>query len=262
MKRWKLAVLLALLLVLLAGCSGDGAAPKTLEADADQLLSRVKVMRMYEGYALVVGWDESGYPQDPCFMGLPNEELLDGDGKAIAASDLRPGMVLDIVWNGSVAESWPGETGADKAQVAEQGDDLVGLYRQVIADLWTEDPGLNSGIELVGLDFSTLTNLTEGERSALVYLVSCDLELVMNDITYVTGTWQELCDQGYIDQENLYWENGVFLSIELTEAGEDGFVFTAEKWRSGLGAIWFTDCAAVRGSGGQWSYQPGGFSIA
>lgn len=46
------------------------------------------------------------------------------------------------------------------------------------------------------------------------------------------------------------------------EAGEDGFVFTAEKWRSGLGAIWFTDCAAVRGSGGQWSYQPGGFSIA
>ena len=31
-----------------------------------------------------------------------------------------------------------------------------------------------------------------------------------------------------------------------------GVRFDAEKWRSGLGAYFFTDCTAVRNGGGQW----------
>lgn len=81
-------------------------------------------------------------------------------------------------------------------------------------------------------------------------------------LDYVTGTWEELCDQGYIDKENLYWDNGVFLSIELTEEGARKFTFTAEKWRGGLGAIFYTGCAAKPGRSGQWSYEPGGFAIS
>lgn len=263
MKKCIAALTALILLLALSGCRAapltQETPPAPLEAGEDQTLRRVKVMEVNDSTVLAVGWDDGERPLELCFMGLSNTQVLDAEGNAVTAAGLRPGMVLDVVLYGSIRETWPCQISADAVQVAEQGDDLVGLYRQVINDLWEEDPGLNGGAELLGFDLSTLTNLTDGEREALEYLASCDLGL---GLSYVSGTWQELCEQGYIDGENLYWENGVFLSLELTETGEDSFVFTAEKWRSGLGAIWFMDCTAARGSDGQWSYEPGVFAIS
>ena len=43
----------------------------------------------------------------------------------------------------------------------------------------------------------------------------------------------------------------------------DSLTFTAEKWRSGLGAYYFSGCTARQDAGGQWSaYTVGAEAIA
>ena len=85
----------------------------------------------------------------------------------------------------------------------------------------------------------------------------------------ISGTFETLCDEGYIDRDNLYWENGCLLSIHeegfLTDEEEDPdkVTFRAQKWRSGLGAIMYTSCTAERDKSGHWGeFAPGGFAIA
>ena len=88
-------------------------------------------------------------------------------------------------------------------------------------------------------------------------------------------------DSGYIDGEALFWKDGCLFSVKETQdenpvtfnlpsfgPGDEmpdysGVRFDAEKWRSGLGAYFFTDCTAVRNGGGQWGdYTVGAEAIA
>lgn len=82
-------------------------------------------------------------------------------------------------------------------------DDRCGLCLQVLADLWEVDAGLNEDITQLGVDLSGFTGLTEGEKAAVAYAFGME-----HDILPVMGTWEELAEQGYIDMENLYWEDG------------------------------------------------------
>lgn len=257
MKKRILALILAVFLLALTACGSGQQAEEPYEGDGVYY----KVMELRDGYAYVVEWSSREHQTGLCTMGWEDDaEILNEKGEPITPADLRPGMVLDIRWDGSILESYPGQIhGVTAIRVVEKEDDLVGLYLSVLRELWETDPGLNGGAVQLGFDFSTLTNLTGDEKDALAYLASCEFGL---GLQYVYGTWEELCDQGYIDRENLYWEDGVFISIEVSELEEDGMVFTAQKWRSGLGAIWLTDCVATRDKDGSWTYEPGGFAIS
>ena len=96
-----------------------------------------------------------------------------------------------------------------------------------------------------------------------------------HDLPYIAGTWEELCEQGYIDKENLCWEDGLFLSIKTNEDAEWNLpaikegdpvpeltAFDAQKWRSGLGAYFFGQCTAQKNVDGKWSYTVGQEAIA
>ena len=149
-------------------------------------------------------------------------------------------------------------------------EDVCELYLEVLEDLWNVDSGLNSEISLIGIDLSELSHLTEEEK-----------EKVMNDfasshnLPYIEGTWEELCEQGYIDKDNLCWENGLFFSIKTNEdavwnlpAIKEGDLipeltsFDAQKWRSGLGAYFFGQCTAQKKEDGTWSYTVGQEAIS
>ena len=182
------------------------------------------------------------------------------DGKAYPV-----GTLLEVTTTASVMAIYPAQF--DKVQAVkllEEGfDDRCALYLQVLEDLWKEDQALQSEIDYIGIDLSE-TSLTPSEQDALAWRFA---ELKGKQL--VQGTWEELAEQGFIDKENLYWENGCLLSIHeegfLTDEEKDPnkITFRAEKWRSGLGAIMFTDCTAERNKTGHWSeYTPGGFAIA
>lgn len=255
MKKRVFALVLAVLLLALTACGA--AEEKGTSLVLEGSVARFKIVERSEtGFLGIM----QGEREDLYFVSLGDGVCYDEAGNIITTVDLRPGMVVDICWPGMILESWPGQIGGVTAlQVVEQQDDLVGLYLQVLHDLWENDPALNHDVTRLGLDFSGLTNLSEGEVRALEYRFSCDVDLFAG---MVTGTWQELCDAGLINGEDLYWEDGVFLSVSLTGEGDGKFTFDAEKWRSGTGAIWFSGCKAQREKNGQWSYQPGAFAIS
>ena len=135
------------------------------------------------------------------------------------------------------------------------------VSRQTVS-LWEEDQALQADIDYIGIDLSH-TSLTKSEQDALAWRFG---ELKGKEV--LVGTFDELCEQGFIDGENLYWENGCLLSIEEEglpdeESYLNKVLFRAQKWRSGLGAIMFTSCTAERDKTGHWGeYTAGGFAIA
>lgn len=186
------------------------------------------------------------------------------DGKPAGPEQLQNGMLVTIVWNGCVDEIWPALFGEVYAIEAESKgiDDRCGLMLQVLEDLWQNDPGLNGDVSILGFDLDAALLPPGSERMAVAWVFSCRHG---TGAEFVMGTWQQLADEGYIDGEKLYWEDGLFLAIngiEGKEQTDQKLCFDAQKWRSGLGAIFFTECTAKRDRSGGWSYEPGGFAIA
>lgn len=263
--RAGLAALLcaALALPLLAGCT---AAPKleappaaatpgseapgtsTAEPEGGALLTGT-VIDVSDGSLLLAGEGDYDGLYRLSLDGVPVEPG--------GVETLCVGKRAEVTFGGITAECFP-EIPADVTRVRAVDGDLSPfvLYRQVLFDLMETDEGLNGGARYLGVDLSGVANLTGGEKLALQYLLEQRYGL-----SVVPGTFDELCEQGYIDRDALYWEDGVLLRIALVEDGTDTFRFDAEKWRSGLGAIYWTDCTATRGADG-WTYEVGGFAIA
>ena len=149
-------------------------------------------------------------------------------------------------------------------------EDVCELYLKVLEDLWNVDPGLNSEVSQIGIDLSELSHLTEPEKDTVMSEFAAK-----HDLPYIAGTWEELCEQGYIDKDNLYWKDGLFFSIKTNEdavwnlpALKEGdpipelTAFDAQKWRSGLGAYYFSQCSAQKNADGTWSYTVGQEAIS
>ena len=149
-------------------------------------------------------------------------------------------------------------------------EDVCALYLEVLEDLWNVDTGLNSEICQIGIDLSELSHLTEVEKDTVRSEFASK-----HNLPYIVGTWEELCEQGFIDKENLYWEDGLFFSIKTNEdavwnlpaikVGDpvpELTSFDAQKWRSGLGAYYFGQCTAQKNADGKWSYTVGQEAIS
>ena len=176
------------------------------------------------------------------------------DRQKMDPSALKDGMTVEINWRGDILETYPAQwSNVILVEIKDGTDDLCGLYLQVLEDLWSVDPGLNTGITELGVDLSGLTDLSESEKAAVAWRFG-----ELHGLSPIQGTFEELCEQGYIDRENLYWEDGCLFS--LTGSAEGGF--DAEKWRSGLGAYFFCDCSARMAKDGIWSYTVGSEAIS
>lgn len=266
------ALLCAALVLLLAGCtaapkpgapSAAAAGPETpgtatpgleapgaaaVEPEGGALLAGT-VIDVSDGSLLLAGEGAYGGLYQVSLDGVPVEP---GGAEALCV-----GKRAEVTFGGITAECFP-EIPADVTRVRAVDGDLSPfvLYRQALFDLMETDEGLNGGARYLGVDLSGAANLTGGEKLALQYLLEQRYGL-----SVLPGTFDELCEQGYIDRDALYWEDGVLLRVALVEDGTDTFRFDAEKWRSGLGAIYWTDCTAARGADG-WTYEVGGFAIA
>ncbi|MPM00567.1 hypothetical protein SDC9_46794 [bioreactor metagenome] len=211
-----------------------------------------KIMGMNDGTFLLAGTGGADL-----YMVSSETEIFDKDENFADGSALKAGMTVEIGYSGTVLESYPAQLGTPSyIKITDQGDDLVGFYREILNDLWSMDEGLNSDLSVLAFDLSQVTNLTDAEKSALVYLVSGE-----HNAAGVTGTFDELCEQGYIDKEKLFFKTGLFFELELSDVTEDSFTFTVSKWRSGNGAYIFHECKAQKASAG-WSYSIGSEMIS
>lgn len=177
-----------------------------------------------------------------------------------AAGALAPGAIIDILGVTSVLCSYPGQLTGENItiSVVEQGEDLIGLYRGILDHIYEEDSGLNPNEEQLkfgsgfhfGFDFTEVHNLTQDEKDALAYLFSCDHGIA----EYVFGTHRELAEKGYIDEEALYWEDGLLFTISDEEISGNSFTFSVSKWKGGLGAVGHDDCTARKTADG-WIFD-------
>ena len=234
---------LLLSLLFLAGCSrtGESLSSKPPEPDASSAPGETIDCRI------------SCRMEDSLLL-LPQE---DQQGQAMQPDALRPGMCVQIDFDGSVLETYPCQlSGATALRVTGEFQNLVPFYLDRLDELYQEDEALNSDIEKVALDLSELGNISEEEKEALRYLVECRWGKEA-----FFSSYQELCDQGEIDRDRPYYEKGIILSLACKEETQDGFAVSGEKWRSGLGAIGYHD-AKVQWKDGEWTFEKGAWFIS
>lgn len=251
MKKFSLFLSIYLCACLLAACAASDAPLLSSGEDATcgpgvPTLITCRVVENWDG-TLVLAKEKGG----------------SGDVYTISWADdsIQSGDLVEITYTGPVQESFPmGLTDVTEVRVLEDGfDNLCSLYLQVLDDLWAVDPALSENVSTIGLDLSQ-TSLTDAERAALAWYFSC----LHGGADYVFGTLEELIDWGYITGESLgtedtpsdakfwHWEDGCHFSI-VESALEDGALsFDAQKWRSSLGAYFFSDCTAEKTSDGKW----------
>ena len=283
MRKWCLFLSLYMVVCLLAACGAGAGGPVkggvtdgavsgsavsgepagAAQSEAEQAAAAVITCRVVscgmEDSVLLAEAEGSGV------FTLSLKDLpLTKDGRPWADGDsVQGGDLVDIGYSGVILETWPGQLqGAAWMDVRSDGrDSLCALYLQVLEDLWAVDSGLNNEITMVGVDLSA-TSLTDSERAAVAWAFAA-----AHGKELVEGTWQELGERGDIDTENLLWKDGCHFSITEKEMEGTYFArtvaFDAQKWRSGLGAYYFTDCTSVQAQNGLWQgYNIGAEAIS
>ena len=286
MKRFFAAILC---LCLLAGCgrtdstgntcraeegSGGGdVSGKTEEPGADAGGELFRIIRSQDGAAPLLLAKESGGPGDVYTLSPTTVEPT-LDGRSTAAMDLvyTPGTLLEITY-GSVLETYPGQLAEVTAvNLRTDGvDDRCAMYLRVLNDLWDTDGALNSDIAMISVDLSQ-TSLAESEQAAVAWAFGGEHGISET----LTLNYQELAAEGYLSgtepgADGLpIWEDGCLFTITEQETGDNELngarntvTFDAQKWRSALGAYFFTDCTASRDAQGHWGdYTVGAAAIS
>ena len=192
------------------------------------------------------------------------------DGSSVSAAELESGMTAEVWYTGGVQETYPAKFSQVVAVSLSREEnaqyDLCGLYLQVLEDLWNTDDGLNGGAEVVSFDLSKAPGgLTAGEKAAVAYIYA-----QKHGVQGLTMTFDELREEGYLTGEKLEggstaysFTNGLLFTITPEETQDNGasVCFSAGKWRSPLGAYFFTECTASRGESG-WEYSVGAEMIS
>ncbi len=266
MRRLFLLIMTLILVIGVAACSQANTEPSDLigsddtgsgmlEAGSVTLSARVMEIKGTSFLAANMASDANG--ADIYWIHVGETDVMGSSGAKLNSDALKEGMLVDILYDGVVMDSYPMQIGNIMSiRVREEGDDLAGFYMSVINDLYETDPGLNDGIEHMAFDFSGISNLTEAEKTALVYRLGSFYEMEA-----IRGTFDELREQGYIDKEKLSFETGILFIIELSSTEADQFTFNIRKWRSGDGVYYFNDCTAIK-TNGNWTYTIGSHMIS
>ncbi|SMC40774.1 hypothetical protein [Papillibacter cinnamivorans] len=244
-------VLTAALLLALTACSNPFSKAEPQLPKAEAVLSG-KIAQLRDDSFLLAGTGASDL-----YIVSSEPDLYNPDNTPADASALQSGQTVEIGYSGGIMESYPAQIGnIVYIKITGQEDDLAGFYQMILSDLWNTDEGLNSDISILAFDLSQVTNLSESEKSALVYMVSSE-----HNLQGITGTFDELSEQGYINKEQLYFDNGMLFELTLSDVTGESFTFDASKWRSGTGAYYYNNCRAVK-DGGAWSYTVGSEAIS
>lgn len=200
------------------------------------------------------------------------------DGEPADASALEDGMTVEVACFGMLV-SLPAQLGSvrsinaySRGTAQNPGGtlyDLCGLYLQVLNDLWDKDDGLNGGASYVSVDLSAAPwpeYLPESAKYAVAWVFASQ-----HDAAPLTLSYDELRERGYLtdvtpDGSNwtaYWWDDGLLFRITADEWAEDEAYslpvvkFSAEKWRSPIGAYYFSHCKAVWAEMGAWA----GYSV-
>ncbi len=176
-----------------------------------------------------------------------------------------PGAVIDIA--GVTAEqcSYPSTLVGESISitVVEPGQNFIGLYQDVLDALYDEEKSMNPQGSpdfsiTYAFDLTEVHNLSEAEKHALAYLFTCahdtDWETGVQPAGGGLSTYQELVQEGEIDEKTLRFEHGILFTIQDEPAQNGSFSFSAKKWRSESEAVCHEHCTA-NWKGNGWTFD-------
>lgn len=184
-------------------------------------------------------------------------KITNQKGTEINLKDLMSGDILKITYNGIILESYPAQITASAIEVIDHDRILEG-YLALIDDIYQEDSGLNSDITMISLDTTGWVELSDIQKEILFTQMKD-----VYGVEILEGTFDELAEQGIIDKENLFFPEGVHITIadiKINE-GKDKITCSIQKWRSGLGAIGSSDVTA-KYKDGKWTINKEGMWIS
>lgn len=277
-----------LCLCLLAGCDGMSSTGDTCGTKDDPAAGIEKAEPIGESFRIIQekpDWlllaKEEGGSAEVYTLSLSDTELtLDGEvfeRNEPGAYQRFPdgtltGALVEVAYD-LVLETYPGQlAGVTAVNLRSDGfDDLCALYLRVLNDLWAVDEGLNSAITMLSVDLSQ-TGLSDSEQAAVAWVFGGEHGISET----MTKSYEELAAEGYLSDTAPevdgipHWKDGCLFTIAEQEAENNGrggtggtVTFDAQKWRSALGADFFTDCTASRDAKGHWGdYAIGGQAIS
>lgn len=238
--------------LLAAGCAPSAQPSALPEAPAAYT---GKIVQLEEEALLLAAAD--GQSEALVRVSLADLALTDAQGAVLAPSDLACGMTVSVGFDGTIQETYPLQlSGASSLTVLSQDEDLVGFYLTVLDDLYAKDAGLNDGVIRLAFDLEAVQNLTPAEKSALIWLAASHFQMD----TYA-ATYQDLQADGTLTDAEPNFTDGLLITLSAEALQNDRFTFEAQKWRSPLGAYYFTNCTAQK-SDGTWTYTIGAEAIS
>lgn len=143
------------------------------------------------------------------------------------------GDLLRITYDGMIAESYPAQIWASKIEHIGRNI-LIDGYLEIIDDIYQEDSALNDNITMIALDTSQCKALMPVEKEILIDSLKAKYSLETIEASY-----NDLVDMGLIDEEELYFTEGILIEIKDFKYKEGSNILSAKisKWRSGKGAI-------------------------
>lgn len=169
---------------------------------------------------------------DQISVGVQDASVYNKDCEKTELKEIQTGDIIEITYNGTIMESYPAQITADRVDVKETR--LVDGYQAVIEDIYNEDEGLNSDLEMVVIDTSALEALSGLEKEKLLGNLKDTFGLEVRE-----GTYDQLVKEGLIDDKDLYFEKGILIKITEPSHNDQITEITCgiSKWKSGLGAI-------------------------
>ncbi len=185
---------------------------------------------------------------DKMTVHLTEVNITDQSGESITGDELKLGDIISITYNGMINESYPAQISASAIQVTGHNHIIDG-YLAIIDDIYQEDPGLNGDISMIAFDTTEWVDVTQPEKEMILSQINKIYGLETRE-----GTFDQLLEEGLIDNENLYFPKGILIKISKLKINEDKDVikYAIEKWRSGLGAIG-SDDAKAKFDGAKWN---------
>lgn len=177
------------------------------------------------------------------------------------AGALLPGSLVRIT--GVIGErmSYPGQMyGKDiRVTVVEPGQNLIGLYLDMLNYLYDEEQSLNPEWSpdfniCYGLDLTEVHNLSQEEKQALIYLFTGRHDTDWGPPISDLATFEDLWAEGKIDKKTRRFEHGILFTIQDEPVQNDTFPFSIKKWRSDSENICHENCTARRDGDG-WTFD-------
>lgn len=231
----KLSAILMIIVILMSGCSTkDANADNSGGIRSSMITFDAEIISVNNSLLIIPDKNSNEFKSsDKISVNIQNAKIKNIKNKKMKKSDLRRGETVRITYNGTILESYPAQITADSIQVIKDNK-LIEGYLALIDDIYKIDTGLNGDIKMIALDTTEWIGLSKTEKDLLFTILK-----ETYGFTIIEGTFDELAKKGLIKKKELYFPDGILITISKMKYNKvfDTITCSINKWRSGLGAV-------------------------